>query len=330
MQTTDNHLIKILEKVNQIYEPPTRPKRGHPYDYSEAVMLRVFLLMVLKKIKQFAVLHRYLLAHPVERAACGLARMPDESTLRKRLKTLTPVVKRQIVAGGRALLKQGVCSPDLVAIDKKMIEAQGPLWHQSDRKQNRIPEGLRGVDRDSAWSYSHYRGWVQGYGSHIAVTATAGTAITPVWADFTTNTAAEANVAASLAQCLPAGVKKVLGDMGYDDPQLRRTIERYDNHLLERCLIVPINVKKNTPAKRRRYASLYQNSQSLFGRRKVSIEPFFDRLDQCFDIEPAWMKRLANNASIGLLWVAAYQLLMLYLHEQGDNPEHVKPLVDIL
>lgn len=330
METTDNHLIKILEKVSQIYEPPTTAKRGHPYHYSEEVMLKVFLLMVLKKIKQFAALHRYLQAHEAERVACGLAQMPDESTLRKRLKTLKPVVKRQVSAWGRALLKQGVSSPDLVAVDKKMIEAQGPLWHQTDRQQNRIPEGLRGVDRDSAWSYSSYRGWVQGYGAHIAVTATADTAITPIWTDFTTNTEAEAKVACPLGHQLPEGVKKVFGDRGYDDPELRAQIERFDHHLLARCLIVPIPVKKNTPPKRRRYASLYETHRALFGRRKVSIEPFFDRLDQCFDIEPAWMKGLANNASLGVLWVAAYQLLMLYLHDQGGNPEHVKPLIDVL
>ena len=54
----------------------------------------------------------------------------------------------------------------------------------------------------------------------------------------------------------------------------------------------------------------------------MSIEPFFDRLDQCFDIEPAWMKGLENNRSIGVLWVAAYQLAMLYLHEHGENPSN--------
>lgn len=43
--------------------------------YSELVMLKVFLLMALKKIKQFAALHRYLAAHPG--AALGLRPAPD-------------------------------------------------------------------------------------------------------------------------------------------------------------------------------------------------------------------------------------------------------------
>ncbi len=330
MLTTDNHLIKILEKVGEIYAPPTKAKPGRPYDYSELVMLRVFMLMVLKRIKQFAALYRYLLAHPDLLTACGLHQMPDESTLRKRLKKLKPAVKRQIRAWARELIKRALTSAEVVAVDKKMIKAQGPLWHKADRQLNKIPAGLRGVDRDSSWSKSYYRGWVQGYGSHIAVTATPGLPIVPIWSDFTKNSLPEAKIARQLGGLLPDEVKKVLGDTHYDDPGLRDEVERYEKHLLERCLIVPIEVKNRTTPKRRRYASLYENNLNVYGRRKVSIEPFFDRLDQCFDIEPAWMKGLANNASIGVLWVAAYQLMMLYLHEQGENPEHVKQLVDIL
>jgi transposase len=330
MQASDNHLITILEKVDQIYAPPSTPKRGHPYDYSELVMLKVFLLMVLKRIKEFAALYRYRHAHEAERVACGLAQMPDESTLRKRLKQLQPSIKRQIQAWGRELIKAGVTSAEVVAVDKKMIEAQGPLWHQSDRQEDRIPDGLRGVDQDSSWSYSPYRGWVQGYGAHIAVTATAGQPIAPVWSEFTKNSVPEGKVARELGESLPNGVKKVVGDSHYDDPELRHAVERYEQHLLERCLMVPLTVAENTPGKRRRYASIYENNRDVYRRRKVTIEPFFDRLDQCFSIEPAWMKGLENNRSIGLLWVAAYQLMMLYLHEYGENPEHVKQLVDIL
>src|SRR5262245_18019435 len=106
METTNNHLFKLLESIDEIYAPPTKPKVGHPYDYSERVMLKVFLLMALKKIKQFAALYRYLQAHPAARAACGLAQMPDESAFRKRLKKLAPALKRQIRAWGRAALKQ--------------------------------------------------------------------------------------------------------------------------------------------------------------------------------------------------------------------------------
>lgn len=211
-----------------------------------------------------------------------------------------------------------------------MIEARGPLWHQSDRAAGRIPEGLRGVDRDRSWSRSHYRGWLQGYGLHVAVNATAGGAIIPLWAEVTTNSRAEAKVAAELPHSLPPRTTRVLGDESYDDPRLRAGVERDENHLLQRCLLVPIGVKRRTPGKRRREADRYRRERETYRRRGVSIEPFFDRLDQVFGIEPAWMRGLANNRSLGLLWVAGYLLLMLHQVARGMNPEHVKGLMDIL
>lgn len=122
----------------------------------------------------------------------------------------------------------------------------------------------------------------------------------------------------------------MLGDEAYDYPKLRAGVERYENHLLTRCLLVPIEIKKRTPGKRQREADRYQREREIYRRRSVSIEPFFDRLDQVFDIEPAWMKGLANNRSLGLLWVAGYLLLMLHQMARGMNPEHVKELIDIL
>jgi len=121
-------------------------------------MLQVFLWMVLKKIKQFTALSRSLEAPPEARAACALERMPDESTLRKRLTKLAPTLQRQIRAWGKEVMEQTATRPEVVAVDKQRIRAQGPLWHQSDRVEGQIPEGLRGVDRDSSWSVSAYRG----------------------------------------------------------------------------------------------------------------------------------------------------------------------------
>jgi hypothetical protein len=38
--------------------------------------------------------------------------------------------------------------------------AGGPRWNHKDRKANRIPPRLHGVDRDSAWGYSPHDGWL--------------------------------------------------------------------------------------------------------------------------------------------------------------------------
>ena len=236
METTNNHLFKLLETVDEIYAPSTKPKVGHPSAYAEPVMLKVFLLLVLKKIKPLAALYRSLKAHPEAQAAGGLHQMPDESTLRKRLKKLAPTRKRQIRAWSQAGCKQrGLCA-EVVAVDKKRIEAPGPLWHQSDRRANKIPAGRRGGDRDRSWSVSADRGGVQGSGLHLAVDATPGGALVPLWAAWTTHTTPEAKAAYELADDLPAETQRRLGDEAYDDPQLRAKVECCEHHRLRRAL----------------------------------------------------------------------------------------------
>ena len=70
----------------------------------------------------------------------------------------------------------------------------------------------------------------------------------------------------------------------YVRQKLKLTAAKADGIQGGGCLIVPTEVKKNIPGKRRRYESIYENNRELFRIRKVTIEPFFDRLDQCFDI----------------------------------------------
>jgi len=80
-----------------------------------------------------------------------------------------------------------------------------------------------------------------------------------------------------------------LGNEIYDDPKLRDGIERYESHLLTRCLLVPIEVKKRTPGERRREADRCRREREIYRRRGLSIKPFFDRLDQVFEIKLPWM-----------------------------------------
>jgi hypothetical protein len=93
-----------------------------------------------------------------------------------------------------------------------------------------------------------------------------GGAIISTWAEMATNSKAEAKVTAELKESLPLQTRRVLGDESYDDPKLRAGIERYENHLLTRCLLVPIEVKKRTSGKRRREADRYLISREFWPR----------------------------------------------------------------
>lgn len=49
--------------------------------------------------------------------------------------------------------------------DTMMNQAMGPVWHRQYQRQGRIPQGLRGLDREATWSDSQSDGWVYGHGS---------------------------------------------------------------------------------------------------------------------------------------------------------------------
>ena len=361
MDTGNNLLLKVVNLVDEFYRVEDSDRHsgapGHPYVYPDRKLFKAATVATLKKKKKPCEVYRFLRAHPPVCQACGFDRrtrrelihqgldpdkdlpqrlqpLPCERTFRRRFPTLDRTTRRQIEQLGKYLLDEAsVTDATIVSVDKKMIEAQGPLWHKKDRLQNRIPPGLRNVDTDSRWSKSAYRGWVQGYGLHVGVTATPGYPIVPFWAEWTRNNEADAHAAATMPDRLPAPTETVTADTSYDDPDLRAAIEQKDEQgHWTRKLIVPIAAYASTPDERITYVELYESDQGQheYHQRSVSIEPFFQRLDLLFDIEPAWAKGLPKNRSWGLLWISTYQLLMIYLHRQGKPIEQVKKLLDQL
>jgi hypothetical protein len=99
------------------------------------------------------------------RATLGFERTAHRKTIARRLAKLLPEAERQIKALGAELLSSISNDETAVvsAIDGRMYAAAAALWHKPDRERDRIPVGLRNVDRESRWFKSGYRGWIQGY-----------------------------------------------------------------------------------------------------------------------------------------------------------------------
>ena len=108
----------------------------------------------------------------------------------------------------------------VAAADKSLHPARGPLWHQKHRRQNRVPKGLRGVDRDSQWGYSPYHKFVQGYAEHVIINATPGEARFPFDAVADTAKMAENQVLRERLPYLPQPTRKIVIDGTYDDNDL--------------------------------------------------------------------------------------------------------------
>ena len=114
-----------------------------------------------RRIFRFKAQCRWLQRHAEMRKVFGLNAVPHRTTLSRRYKALYAVLQAFIAFVGHYAedLDPRFTSEDLYT-DKSLFKAQGPVWHQSDRKAERIPEKLRHLDTDASWSKSGYHGWV--------------------------------------------------------------------------------------------------------------------------------------------------------------------------
>jgi hypothetical protein len=99
----------------------------------------------------------------------GFEQIPDRTTLSRRFKCLYPTLQAFIAYLGHwaEALNQDFDSQVLIE-DASLFKAQGPVWHQSDRAANHVPEKLRHLDQDASWGKSAYHGWVYGYSLHLS------------------------------------------------------------------------------------------------------------------------------------------------------------------
>jgi hypothetical protein len=93
MVNNNNHLVQILRLVDDVYEAedPKPIGRGRPKTYRDLVVLKIFIVMVIKRIKTFKGLHRYLQQNPTIQKHCGLPSLPSRRTLGRRLKSFSPL-----------------------------------------------------------------------------------------------------------------------------------------------------------------------------------------------------------------------------------------------
>ncbi len=160
-------LLRIVAQVQEYYEelPPNRT-RGRPRTFSGRAFLLLAVVAVVRRTFKPQELQTLLAKDPRLRQALDLVRVPHRRTIERRLHATLPEAEAQVQALGHQILAEvepGPDEPQASAIDGRMYQAQGPLWHARDREQGRVPPTLRNVATESAWSKSGYRGWVQGY-----------------------------------------------------------------------------------------------------------------------------------------------------------------------
>lgn len=310
----------------------------------------LIMVAVLKRKKSKSAQFRFL-GDPAHRqlisAITGETRFPSRSTFFDRYRRAHGLFRKAIEIQGQRAIAEGVTDPQQAAVDKSLLPAQGPPWHKSDRKAGRVP---RGVDAHSAWGYSEHHGWVYGYSFEVVVSATPGTVVFPLLASADVASAAETRTFAEKIDALPAQVRSVSADSGYDanllgerveyDADRRRTGRRYlcpenpRNH--GRPKTRPGGADKSRAHSRQLRANRKKFFDSPSGRRiyrqrSKTVEPFNSWFKALFELDDRVRHRgLANNQTQLLASLFSYQLLVRYNHRRGGKNARLRPIFDRL
>ena len=251
-------------------------KLGKPYTYQNQNMIVFFMWMQFKKIYKFKTGWRWLKQHPDSLPVLGWESIPDRSTISRRYKALYAVVQAFSAFLGQDSEPLGAeMSTKHLNEDQSLFKAEGSVWHQSDRKEGRIPEKLRNLDTDATWKKSAYHGWVYGYGIHLTSTQAGFPVLMEVeTASFSEKEAIERKEETLLKQIKP---DTLCGDDAYTKAM------RIRNWVKQAVILV-------TPALRWRngkYAKAYRqfiktqtDIVQILKKRKTAIEPIFDLIAQ--------------------------------------------------
>jgi hypothetical protein len=304
-------LLKIGEQVKEYYaEPSPHCQRGRPRTFSGRAFLLLAVGAVVLRTFKPQELCTLLAKDEGLRQRLGFSRVPHRRTIERRLDATLPEAEAQVQALGQRILGEvepGPDEPQASAIDGRMYQAQGPLWHKRDRDQGRVPVGLRNVDPESAWSKSGYRGWVQGY--RLVLQSLVFPAPVPLFARWCLNSVGESTV---LEEALAADhfpiTELLLGDSTFGGAALVATYAQHDGWLL-----TPQQLPANPDA--------WQHD--LYAYRRETIELLFQRIIQTCDLKACPAKGLGRSGTFVIACVWLSQVLFL------DNSRHHRPLAQI-
>lgn len=343
-------LVKMAVPLCQQAErkcPRTGP--GRKPDIADWVLAVLIMVAVLKRKKSKSAQYRFLDEHRRElKQLLDTEKFPARSTYFDRYRRAHRLFACAIKLQGERAIAEGIVDATVVVPDKSLVATRGPLWHKSDRKKNRIPKGLRGVDRDSDWGCSKHDGWVQGYSFEVVVSATKNNLVFPLLASAGTASAKETTTFDAKIDNLPEATKNVVADSGYDSNHVAERIEySAEGRRTGRRFLCPENkrgskeksgrkpVEPRNESHRRRLArrQFYRSrrGKAIYGRRSQTVEPFNEWFKSLFELEDrVWHRGLDNNRTQLLAALFAYGLLVRYNHRHGNENGQIRWIIDTL
>lgn len=210
-------LVKLIDRIPQSPAPERRP-RGRPQVYTDRLMLKALVIMILRHRSKVHELLAMLaeetpLAQRLRALLTENGRYPSRRTWERRLAALPQRLPAQIGCLGRhlvALIRPWEHLGRAAAIDSTPLRARGGVWHQKDRQAGRVPH--TSIDTEAHWTKSGWHGWVYGWKLHWV--ATVSFVWLPLAARLTPANRADNEEAPELLAELPPEVRfQVLGNV---------------------------------------------------------------------------------------------------------------------
>jgi len=314
---------------------------GRLPDYEDWQVALLILIAVLNRRKSKSAQYRFLherraaltpWLHPKD--------FPARSTYFLRYRQARRLFEQAIGLQGAKALAERVADATMVAVDKSLVAARGPVWHSHRRPSP-------GVDREAAWGYSDHDGWVWGYSFETVVTATPHSLVFPLLASAAPANASECRTFLAKIPHLPAATRYALADRGYDsnacqdavevDPQGRPTGRRFLCPLIRRAGNPPAGLypqrgRRGRQCRRRRQRLAFLHSprgRRLYARRSKTVEPFHEWFKNSFELtDRVWHRGCDNNQTQLLAAIFCYQLLLRYNHRCGRRNAQVQWVLD--
>ncbi len=310
-------LLSLIQQLKENYHhpEPALPKRGKKPDFSALSFLLLAVVAVTTRTFRDSELRKLLERDSALLEALEMPRVPHRTTIGRRMASLVKEAEAQINLLGKQVLEQIEPHKDqsqVSAIDGRMYQSCGNLWHRSSRSKGVIPSGVRNIDTESNWSKSGYRGWVQGY--RLVLQGLVFPYPVPIFAAWRANNLNEAAVAVGSLEGNQLQVTDVLlGDNSFAGAGFPQSYSEAGGWVLTPAQL---------PAQRRSWKN------ELYDYRKESIELLFQRIIQAAGLKQCQVKGEGRNGAFVLASVWLYQVCFLVDYREGKSLANVKEQID--
>lgn len=200
-----------------------------------------------------------------------------------------------------------------------MIRARGPVWHQKQKRQGIVPEGLRNLDREATWSFSKADGWIYGHGSFSLVSHDKPVLGLFIWMP---NSGHEAKRLGTEIVEFTGLVKTVCMDSKADDQKLYFWLRE---DLGIQLLTSPRKRFDKTPMRQQMIAELKtEDNLRIYKKRSITVEPMQGLVKDLFDLDRCWMQGNASNRWLYAAMGVAVQIAQRRALRRGTSTWNIR------